>query len=55
MEQIKKIVIILYEKYLCSDLNNNPKGIGKYARKNLTSELAAILNKMIIKKNGIPD
>ncbi|MCX6239508.1 MAG: glycosyltransferase family 4 protein [Bacteroidia bacterium] len=55
LEQIKKIVIIMYEKYLCSDLNNNPKGIGKYARKNLTSELAAILNKMIIKKNGIPD
>ena len=47
LEQIKKIVATLYEKYLRNDLTNNPKGIERYARKNLTAELAAILNKMI--------
>jgi len=47
LERIKKIVKVLYEKYLHHDLCNNPKGIEKYSRKNLTGELAAILNKMI--------
>lgn len=46
-ESIKKIVLELYEKYLQNKLNNNLKEIGKYSRKNLTAELAAILNKMI--------
>ena len=47
LEQIRKIIVILYEKYRANDLNNNPKGIEKYSRKNLTSELATVLNKMI--------
>jgi len=47
MESIKKIVLELYEKYLQNNLDNNLKEIGKYSRKNLTAELAAILNKMI--------
>jgi glycosyltransferase involved in cell wall biosynthesis len=47
LEQIKKIIISMYEKYLLNDLNNSPKGIEKYTRKNLTSELVAILNKMV--------
>jgi glycosyltransferase involved in cell wall biosynthesis len=47
LTRIKDIVTVLYEKYLLNDLNNNPKGIEKYTRKNLTSELAIILNKMI--------
>ena len=47
MAQIKKIVLRLYEKYLNNDLNNSPKGIEKYSRKNLTANLADVLNKMI--------
>lgn len=47
LEQIRKIVIMLYEKYRGNDLTNNPKGIEKYSRKNLTAELSAILNKII--------
>lgn len=47
LAQIKKIITSLYEKYLHNDLSNNPKGIEKYTRKNLTSELVTILNKMI--------
>ena len=44
---IKKTVLMLYGKYLSSDLNNIPKGIEKYSRRNLTAELAGVLNKMI--------
>ncbi len=47
LEGIKKIVLMLYAKYLDNDLTNSPKGIGKYSRKNLTSTLAEVLNKMI--------
>jgi len=47
LERIRKIVIMLYEKYRCNDLNNNPKGIEKYSRKNLTAQLATTLDKMI--------
>lgn len=47
LKQIKKIVLMFYEKYLANDLTNNPKGIEKYSRKNLTAELAAVLDKMI--------
>ena len=47
LDQIRKIVTMLYEKYLNNDLSNNPIGIEKYSRKNLTSDLAAVLNKMI--------
>ena len=47
LEQIKRIVTMLYERYLHNELNNNPKGIEKYSRKNLTTDLANVLNKMI--------
>ena len=47
LEGIKKTVLMLYEKYLSNDLNHCPKGIEKYSRRNLTSELAGVLNKMI--------
>jgi len=47
--QIKKIIISMYEKYLLNDLNTSPKGIEKYTRKNLTSELVTILDKMVSK------
>ncbi|NEW84408.1 MAG: glycosyltransferase family 4 protein [Mariniphaga sp.] len=47
LEGMKKTVLMLYGKYLSNDLNNIPKGIEKYARRNLTAELAEVLNKMI--------
>ena len=47
LEGIKKTVLMLYEKYLSNDLNHCPKGIEKYSRRNLTSELAGVLNMMI--------
>lgn len=47
LEGIKKTVLMLYQKYLGNDLNNSPKGIEKYSRKNLTAELAGVLNQMI--------
>ena len=47
LAQIKKIVVMLYEKYLSNDLINSPKGIEKYSRKNLTAVLAGVLNKMV--------
>jgi len=47
LKRIKKIVLMLYEKYLSNDLSNSPKGIEKYSRKNLTAELAEVLNKII--------
>jgi glycosyltransferase involved in cell wall biosynthesis len=47
LAKIKKIIISMYEKYLLNDLNNYPKGIERYTRRNLTSELVTILNKMI--------
>ncbi|HEY3388369.1 MAG TPA: glycosyltransferase family 4 protein [Prolixibacteraceae bacterium] len=47
LERIKKIVLMLYEKYLHHDLSNSPKGIEKYTRRNLTAELAGVLNRMI--------
>jgi len=47
LEGIKKTVLMLYEKYLGNNLNNSPKGIEKYSRKNLTAELAGVLNKII--------
>jgi glycosyltransferase involved in cell wall biosynthesis len=46
-EQIKKIISLMYEKYLQNDLKNHPKGIEKYTRRNLTAELAGVLNKMV--------
>ncbi len=47
LEQIKRTVVLLYEKYLSNNLINSPIGIEKYSRKNLTAELAGVLNKMI--------
>jgi hypothetical protein len=47
LAQIKKIVVMLYEKYLSNDLINSPKGIEKYSRKNLTAMLAGVLNRMV--------
>ncbi len=47
LEGIKKTVLMMYDKYLGNDLNNSPKGIEKYSRKNLTAELARVLNKML--------
>ena len=44
--RIVEVIRALYEKYLQNDLKNNPKGIEKYSRKNLTADLAAILNKI---------
>ena len=41
---IKRIVCSMYEKYLENNLFVNPKGIEKFSRKNLTAELAKILN-----------
>ena len=46
-EGIKKVILMLYEKYLNNDLNNSPIGIEKYARRNLTAKLAGVLDKMI--------
>ncbi len=47
-EQMKKIIIQLYEKYLRNDLSVLPKGIEKYSRRNLTGELTEILNKIVL-------
>ena len=46
LEEIKKIITSMYEKFLLNDLTINPKGIEKYSRNNLTAELATILNQM---------
>ena len=45
--QIKKIVLDLYDKYLNHNLENSPKGIERYSRKNLTGEMAAVLNQIV--------
>ncbi len=42
--RIEDGVKAMYEKYLRNELNNSAKGIEKYSRKNLTAEIAAILN-----------
>lgn len=47
LEQIKMNVINLYNKYLHNNLVNNVKSVEKYTRKNLTAELAVVLNKMV--------
>jgi len=46
-DHIRMIVRTLYDKYLQNQLINTPKGIEKYTRKNLTAELASVLDKMI--------
>lgn len=46
LERLKQIVLLLYEKYLANDLNNNLKEIKKYTRKNLTAKLAVVLNQL---------
>jgi len=47
LDQIKKIVLSLYDKFLNNDLSNIPKGIEKYSRRNLTYKLAGVLDRMI--------
>ena len=47
LEGIKKVILMLYEKYLNNDINNSPIGIEKYSRRNLTADLAGVLNRMI--------
>ena len=41
---MKKIIGSMYDKFLNKELWVNPTGIGKYSRKSLTAELAAILD-----------
>jgi len=48
VQKLVEIISGLYEDYLRNDLDKSPQGIEKYSRKNLTAELAAILNKIII-------
>lgn len=48
LEGTKRIIIAMYEKFLLNNLTINPKGIEKYSRKNLTAELATILNKITL-------
>lgn len=48
LTRLVEIISGLYENYLRNDLDKSPQGIEKYSRKNLTAELAAILNKIII-------
>jgi hypothetical protein len=55
LKSIKKIILAMYKKYLQNNLNNNLKGIEKYSRKNLTSELAVILNQMILREKVVPN
>jgi len=47
--QIKEIVLKMYDKYLQHNLNNSGKGIEKFTRKNLTAQLAKVLNGIITK------
>ena len=44
LEGMKDTIRSMYEKYINKDLIVNPIGIGKYSRKSLTAELAAILD-----------
>jgi len=53
LDQIKKTVMSLYERFISNDLNNNLTGIEKYTRKNLTSDLAELLNNMIADRKGL--
>ena len=47
LNRIKEIVLMLYEKYLHKQLSISPKGVMKFTRKNLTEELAAVLDNII--------
>ncbi|MCX7002127.1 MAG: glycosyl transferase family 1, partial [bacterium] len=47
LNQIKEIVLMLYDKYLHNQLTISPKGVMKFTRKNLTAELAAVLDNII--------
>ena len=49
-ERLKEIVMNLYDKYLQKSLINNGEGVEKYTRKNLTGQLADVLNNMISSK-----
>ena len=45
---IKDIVLSLYNRYLNNTLTISPKEIVKYTRKNLTADLSAVLDRIII-------
>jgi glycosyltransferase involved in cell wall biosynthesis len=47
---IKDIVLMLYNRYLNNTLTISPKEIWRYTRKNLTADLSAVLDQMIIEK-----
>lgn len=47
LEGMKKIIRSMYDKFINKELIVNPTGIGKYSRKSLTVELAAILDNII--------
>ena len=47
LESLKKIIRSMYDKFLNNELMVNPTGIGKYSRKSLTAELAAILDNIL--------
>ena len=57
-DRLKEIVMNMYDKYLLNNLINNAKGVESYTRKNLTGQLADVLDnlikpkKMIEKKEG---
>jgi glycosyltransferase involved in cell wall biosynthesis len=44
LEEMKNAIRSMYEKFINNDLIVNPTGIGKYSRKSLTADLAAILD-----------
>ena len=47
VDQIKKMVMDLYDKYLHNKLINSGEGIDKFTRKRLTAQLAEVLNDII--------
>ena len=47
LERIKTIIIEFYERYIKNDLINKDKVIEKYTRRNLTFELANILDEIV--------
>ena len=45
--RLKELIKTFYENYLNNELNVAPIGIDKYSRKNLTANLAGVLDAMI--------
>lgn len=48
IDHIKRIITNYFMKFQQHNLNNNPKGIEKYNRKNLTAQLARIMDQMTL-------